>query len=81
MTANICSTIDEAFICRVEVPGVASLHDKDNDPINTRNDGVKGEGCTHVLILAPYCVAPMVMFAIGWSIEGVVNRCNNNEEP
>ena len=81
MTANIGSTRDKGFIGRIEVPNVASLHKKHGDPIDAGDDGVEGEWCSQALVLAPNCVASVVMFAIVWSMECVVNPYDHNKEP
>lgn len=81
MTANIGSARHKTLICRVEMPDVASLHDDHNDPVNAGDDGIEREGCPHVLVLAPYCVASVGIFTILGSIEGVVDRCDHNKEP
>lgn len=81
MTANIGSTVDKDFIGRVEMPDVASLHDEHDDPVNACDNSIEGEGCSHVLVLAPYGMAPVIMFAIGWSIEGIINGYDDNQEP
>ena len=81
MTADTCSTVDKGLSCRIQVPNIASLHDQDDDPVDARDDGIEGEWGRHVLVLAPYCVATMIMFAVRRGIEGVVNRCDNNKKP
>ena len=53
MTADICSTLDEGLIGRVEVPDITSLHDQDDDPVNARDDDIEGERGAHVVVLTP----------------------------
>lgn len=81
MAANICSALDKGFIGRVEMPDVAGLHDQHHDPVNAGDNSIEREWCSHMLVLAPYCVASIVMFTIFRSIEGVVNCCDYNQEP
>lgn len=78
MTANIGSTCNEVFIGRVKVPDVASLHDKHDDPVDAGDDHVEGEWRSHVLVLAPYCMAVVAIFTIWGSVESVVDGCNDN---
>ncbi len=81
MTADVGSTSDEYVVGGVEVPNVATLHDKHDDPINAGDDGIEGEWGSHVPVLTPYCVASMVMFAVCGSVEGEVNRCDHHQKP
>lgn len=81
MTTNVGSTGDEVFICRVEMPDVASLHDKHDDPVNAGDDDIEGERRPHVLVLTPYCLAVVTMFTVWGSIESVVDGSYNNQEP
>ena len=34
MASNIGRTLDEVFICRVEVPNISCLQDEQDDPVN-----------------------------------------------
>lgn len=80
MSANIGRAFEIHLIRGIEVPDVASLQKKNNDPVNARDDGIEGEGRLHVVILAPYCVAIAVMFAAVWSMKSVVNPDDHDEE-
>lgn len=79
MTANICRALKVPLISGIEVPDVASLHDKHNDPVDARDDGIEGEWGAHAVVLAPYCVATLVVFAVR-DMEGVVDPDNHHEE-
>lgn len=81
VTADVGGTLDKGLIGRVEVPDIASLHDKDDDPIDTGDDGIEGKWSSHVAVLAPNRVASVIMFAVFWGIEGVVHCYDDNKEP
>ena len=81
VTPDVCGTLDKGLIGRVEVPDVASLHDKHDDPIDAGHDGIEGKWSSHVPVLAPNGVASVIMFAVHWNIEGVVNCYDDNKEP
>ncbi len=81
MASNICGTGDECLICRVKVPDVARLQDQGDDPVYACDNDIKGEWSPHVPVLSPYCVAVVLVIAIGRRIEGIVEGCDNHEEP
>ena len=81
MTSNICSTGYEGLICREKVPDVPGLQDQRNDPVHARDNDIQGEWRPHVSVLTPYCVAVVLVMAIRWRTEGVIEGCNHYEEP
>jgi hypothetical protein len=63
------------------MPNVTALHDKEDDPVDARDDEVEGERSSHVAVLSPYCMTMMVLFTVCGGVEGVVQRCNNDKQP
>lgn len=80
MTANISRAFEIHFIRGIEVPDVATLKKQKDDPVNARDNGIEGERRPHVIILAPYCVAMVGIFAAFWSMKSVVNPDDHDEE-
>ena len=81
MAANVCGTGDERLICRVKVPDVTRLQDQCDDPVYACDNDIQGEGSSHVPVLSPYCVAVVILTAVRWGIEGIVEGRDHHKQP
>lgn len=80
MAAHVRRGGDPFGVCRVEVPVVDSLQDKQDDPVNARNQGIETKGGAEMLILAPDGVlVRSISFIRG--PEGMQDAHNDHQQP
>ena len=81
MGSDVGGAGHEVLVGRIQMPDVTALHDEEDDPVDARDDDIKGERSPHASVLSPYCVAVMAMVAVCGRIETVVEGRDNYKEP
>lgn len=81
VAADVGCTCLIACVRLVEILDVVCLQDQHDDPVHARDNRVEGKRRRAVVVLVPYRMASVLVFAIWRSIEGVVCSRNHDEEP
>lgn len=76
---DVSSSRDVGRVAGVEVPGVAQLHDEQDDPVDRDNNRVQSKRRMSARVLTEDGVT--VVLALARLVEGVVERHHNKEKP
>lgn len=81
VTADIGSDGHKEFVCTPQEPNIVQLHNQHGDPIDVGNHWAQAEWRFAVAILAPDCMAVVVVVAISWSVKCVVGANHYQQQP
>jgi len=81
VASNISSTCDERLVCAPQVADIVCLQDQNDYPVDTGYHRVQAERCPSMIVLSPYCVADMLVSAIGRAREGIVGSNDDQQKP
>ena len=81
MRSDVRSTRDIVLLCTPEKSDVVCLQDQDNDPVYARQNRIDAEAGRVMVVLAPYCMALMVLLAISRLLERVDGSENDEQKP
>jgi hypothetical protein len=81
MRSNVARTCNILLFGAPQESDIVCLEDQDNNPIHACYNGVDAETARIMVILSPYCVAVLMLRAIGRLIEGIDGARYDKYEP
>jgi hypothetical protein len=81
VASNISSTCNERLVCAPQIADIVCLQDQNHHPVDTGDYRVQAERGPSMTVLSPYCVADMLVSAIGRAREGIVGSNDDQQKP